>query len=165
MGHSRSKCRGRGYERFPRLVLYNVARVHDPSRIRVHDLKTIDSMVVSKIQKKTRARLGVYFASPRNAMVRRLAERQDRHRRAAPEECFARGKHAAVLRGRGVVGPLRCPQNRLHPQTGAARTSNSLESLEVYVREELIDIKSCHVPRLDRPRESVLHWVVLLRRI
>ena len=36
----------------------NVARVHDPSCLRVHSFETIAPMVVSKIQGKTRARLG-----------------------------------------------------------------------------------------------------------
>ena len=165
MGHSRSDCRSRGSKRFARLVPCDVARVHDPSRLRVHDLEAVASMVVSKLQGKTRARLVVHFTPPWNAMVRRLAERQDRHRRAVPEECFVRGKHAAARRGRGAVEPLRYPQNILHPQTRAVRISNSNYYLVVYVREELDDLQSCRVSRLDRPRESALHWDVLLQRI
>ena len=76
--------------------------------------QSLPPVVVSKIQEKTWARLAVHFALPRDAMVRRLAERQDRHRRAAPEEKFVRGKHAAVRRGRRAVESLRAPQNRLH---------------------------------------------------
>ena len=40
-------------------------------------------------------------------MVRRIAERQNRHRRAAPEEYLVGGEHCAVCRGRGAVESLR----------------------------------------------------------
>ena len=92
---------------FPRLVLCDVARVHDPPRLRVHNLEAVTSMIVPKV--KTRACLGVYFTPQWNAIVRRLAERQDRHQLAVPEEYFVRGKHAAIRRSRGVAEPFGCP--------------------------------------------------------
>ena len=140
-------------------------RVHIHPCLRVHDLKTIAPVAVSKIRERTRARLAIHFTLPRDAMVRRLEERQNRHRRATPEEYLMYGKHAAVRRGRGADEPLRGPQNRLHPQTRAERVSNSLESLEVHVREKLVYFNSCRVPRLDRSRESALYWAFLLWRI
>ena len=143
----------------------DVARVHAPPGLCVHDFKAIAAVVVSKIEGKTRARLAVQFALPRDAIVRRLAERQNRHRRAAPEEYLVWGKHAAVRHGRGAVESLRGPQNRLHPQTRVVWVPNSLESFQVHVREELVHFDSCWLPRLDRRRESALFWAVLLWRV
>ena len=139
--------------------------MHDPPRFRVHNLETIAPVVVPKIQEIARARLAVQFALPRDAMVRWLAERQNHHRRAAPEEYLVWGEHAAVCRGRGAVEPLRGPQDRLHPQARAIRVSNPLQPLQVHIREEPVDFNACRVPRLDCPRESALHWVVLLGRL
>ena len=47
--HFRLNCRGRGNQRFPRLVPCDVARVHDPSRLRVHNLYAVAPVVVAKI--------------------------------------------------------------------------------------------------------------------
>ena len=82
-------------------------------------------------------------------MVCRLAERQGRHRRAAPVEDLVRGKHAAVRRSRGAVEPLRSPQNGLHPQTSAVRVPNSLQLFQLHVREESIHFNAGRVARLD----------------
>ena len=49
LGHFRLNCRGRGNQRFPRLVPCDVARVHDPSRLRVHDFYTVASVVVAEV--------------------------------------------------------------------------------------------------------------------
>ena len=72
-------------------------------------------MVIAEIEELKLARLAFQFALPQDAMVRRVAERQDRHRRAAPEEYIVRGEHAAVRRGREAVESFRGPQDRLHP--------------------------------------------------
>ena len=102
---------------------------------------------------------------PRDAVVCRLAERQGRHRRAAPAENFVRGKHAAVRRSRGAVEPLRSPQDGLHPQTSAVRVPNSLQLIQVHIREEPIHLNASRVARLDGSRQSALNRAVLLRRI
>ena len=47
--HFRLNCRGRGNQRFPRLVLCDVARVHNPPRLRVHDLYAVAPVVVTEI--------------------------------------------------------------------------------------------------------------------
>ena len=79
-----------------------------------------DCFKIMDAETGTVANLGTHYCPPWNAMVRRLAERQDRHRRAAPEEYFVRGKHAAVRCGRGGVEPLGCPQNQT-PSTSLSR--------------------------------------------
>ena len=147
--HFRPNCRGRGNQRFPRLVPCDVARVHDPPRLRVHDLYAVAPVVVAEIQGVTRPCLAVQFALPRGAMVCRLAERQGQHRRMAPVKDLVRGKHAAVRRIRGAVEPLRSPQDGLHPQTGAVRVPNSLQLFQVHVREEPIHLNAGRVGRLD----------------
>ena len=45
----RLNCRGRGNQRFLRLVLCDVAWVHDPPRLRVHDFDTVAPVVVVEI--------------------------------------------------------------------------------------------------------------------
>ena len=115
LGHSRSNCRGRGNQRFPRLVPSEVARVHNPPGFCVHDFETLTPVVIAEIEEIKLARLAVQFALSWNAMVRWFAERQDRRRRAAPEEYLIRGEHAAVRLGRGAVESSRGPQDRLHP--------------------------------------------------
>ena len=147
--HFRPNCRGRGNQRFPRLVPCDVARVHDPSRLRVHNLYAVAPVVVAEIQEITRPRLAVQFALPWDAMVCRLAERQRRHRRVAPVKYLVRGTHAAVHRSRGAVEPLRSPQDGLHPQTGAVWVPNSLHLFQVHVREEPIHFNAGRVARLD----------------
>ena len=114
LGHSRSNCRGRGNQRFPPLVPSDVARVHDPPCFCVHDFETVTPVVIAEIEETKLARLAVQFALPRDAMVRRFAERQDRHRRAAPEEYLVRGEHAAVRLSRGAVESFRGPQDTIH---------------------------------------------------
>ena len=47
--HFRPNCRGRGNQWFPRLVPCDVARVHDPPRLRVHDLYAVAPVVVAEI--------------------------------------------------------------------------------------------------------------------
>ena len=86
-------------------VADDVTRVHDPPRLRVHDLEAVASIIPPKVRENTRAHLGVHFTPPWNAMVRRLAERQDRHRRAVPEENSVQGKHTTVRRSRGGSNP------------------------------------------------------------
>ena len=98
-------------------------------------------------------------------MACRLAERQGRHRRAAPVEDLVRGKHAAVRRSRGAVELLRSPQDGLHPQTSAVRGPNSLQLFQVHVREEPIHLDASRVARLDGSRQTVLNRAVLLRRV
>ena len=88
-------------------------------------------------------------------MVCRLAERQGRHRRAAPVEHLVRGKHAAILRSRGAVEPLRSPQDGFHPQAGAVRVPNSLQLFQVHVREEPIHFNAGRVARLDGSRQPL----------
>ena len=75
------------------------------------------------------------------------------------------GEHAAVRCGRGAVKAFRGPQDRLHPQTCTVRVSNSLELVQMYVREELVHLKTCRIPCLECSRQSALHRAVLLRRI
>ena len=102
---------------------------------------------------------------PRDAMVRRLAEQQGRHRRAAPVKYLLRGEYAAVRLSRRAVEPFRGPQGRLHPSTGGVRVPNSLELFQVYVGEEPIDFNAGRVACLDDSRQSTLHRAVLLRRV
>ena len=97
-------------------------------------------------------------------MVCRLAERQDRYRRAAPVENLVRGKHAAVRRSRGAAASLRSPQDGLHPQTSAVRVPKSLQLFQVHVREEPIHLNASGVARLAGSRKTVLNRSVLLRR-
>ena len=111
IGHSQSDCRGRGSQRLPRLAPCDFTRVHDHSRLRVHDLETVTSVAVNEVQEEARARLGIHFPPPGDAMVRRLAERQNRHLREASVEDFMRGKHIAARRRRGAIKPIACPQN------------------------------------------------------
>ena len=122
-------------------------------------------MVVAEIQGIAQPRLSDQFSVPRDAVVCWLAERQGRHRRAAPVENLVRGKHAAVRRSRGAVEPLRSPQDGLHPQTSAVRVPNSLQLLQVHVREEPIHLNASRVARLDGSRQSAPNRAVLLRRI
>ena len=63
----------------------DVARVYDPPCLRVHHFEAVAPVVIAEIQREAWARLTVHFSLPRDAMIRRLAEWQNRHRRAAPE--------------------------------------------------------------------------------
>ena len=87
------------------------------------------------------------------------------HRRAAPEKYLVGGEHAAVRSGCRAVEAFRGPQDRLHPQARTVRVSNSLELLQMYVREKLIHFETCRMPGLECSRQFVLHGGVLLWRI
>ena len=120
-------------------------------------------MIVAEIQEEAWARLTVHFILPRDTI--RLAEWQECHRRAAPEKYLVGGEHAAVRRGCRAVEAFRGPQDRLHPQTRTVRVSNSLELLQMCVREKLIHFETCRMPGLECSRQSALHGGVLLWRI
>ena len=127
--------------------------MYDPPCLRVHYFEAVAPVIVAEIQEEAWARLTVHFSLPRDAMIRRLAEWQKWHRRAAPEKYLVGGEHAAVRRGCGAVEAFRGPQDRLHPQTCTIRVSNSLELVQMYVREELVHPATCR-PRLPLPRRN-----------